>query len=114
MHKILWLTIGTGVLGLGLFASVLGFDAPSKPTPLASVSESFGKVDFTNLPALRRYPARDGAELDYRAYPGSDAEVVALIHGSSDDGSGMHPLARALSTAAPEGITAALRSFREG
>jgi non-heme chloroperoxidase len=99
MRKMLWLTIGTGVLGLALFAGVLGFDAPSKPTPLASVSDPFAKVDFTDLPALRRYPARDGAELDYRAYPGGDTQVVVLIHGSSDDGSGMHPLAKALSMA---------------
>jgi pimeloyl-ACP methyl ester carboxylesterase len=40
--------------------------------------------------------ARDGVKLGYRAYEGSGTQVVVLIHGSSDNGAGMHPLAKAL------------------
>ena len=67
-----------------------------KPPPLASISKPFADVDFGDLPAVQTFAARDGAKLGYRFYKGSGAQVVVLIHGSSDDGGGMHPLAKAL------------------
>jgi non-heme chloroperoxidase len=75
---------------------VLAFDAPAKPLPLASISEPFADVDFSDLPTVQNYAARDGAKLGYRVYEGGGAQAVVLIHGSSDDGAGMHPLAKAL------------------
>ena len=92
----LWVFAGLIVVVLGLLGAVLAFDAPVKPPPLASVSAPFAEVDFSDLPAVETYSARDGAKLGYRAYQGGDAQVVVLIHGSSDDGAGMHPLAKAL------------------
>jgi non-heme chloroperoxidase len=84
------------VVVLGAFAGLLAFDTPVKPPPLASISNPFAHVDFSDLPVGRTYAGRDGANLGYRAYEGGDAQVVVLIHGSSDDGSGIHPLAKAL------------------
>ncbi|MGA7324177.1 MAG: alpha/beta fold hydrolase, partial [Rhodomicrobium sp.] len=78
------------------FGSVLAFDAPVKPPALASVSNPFKDVDFSDLPVVRTYSARDGVKLGYRVYEGSGAQVAVLIHGSSDNGAGMHPLAKAL------------------
>jgi pimeloyl-ACP methyl ester carboxylesterase len=96
MHKMLW---AFGCLIVAVFAAlggVLAFDAPAKPPPLASISEPFADVDFSDLPAVKTYAARDGTQLGYRVYEGGGTQVVVLIHGSSDDGSGMHPLAKAL------------------
>ncbi len=99
MRKILWIFAGLIVIALGGLAAVLIFNAPVKPPTLASVSNPFANVDFSDLPAVQTYPARDGAKLGYRLYGSGGAQVVVLIHGSSDDGSGMHPLAKAISEA---------------
>jgi non-heme chloroperoxidase len=96
MRKVLWVFAGLIVLVLGAVGGVLAFDAPVKPPPLTSISEPFADVDFSDLPAVQTYVARDGAKLGYRVYEGGGAQVVVLIHGSSDDGAGMHPLAKAL------------------
>jgi non-heme chloroperoxidase len=96
MRKVLWIFAGLIVLVLGGLAAVLAFDAPVKPPPLASVSEPFAHVDFSDLPAVRTYAARDGTNLGYRIYDGGGTQSVVLIHGSSDDGAGLHPLAKAL------------------
>ncbi len=96
MRKALWAIVGLIVVVLAALGGVLAFDAPVKPPLLASVSDPFATVDFSDLPAVRTYAARDGVKLGYRVYEGRGAQVVVLIHGSSDDGSGMHPLAKAL------------------
>ncbi len=96
MRKVFWALAGLIVLVLGALGGVLAFDGPVKPTPLASVSDPFANVDFSDLPGLQTYSARDSATLGYRAYEGGGAQAVVLIHGSSDDGAGIHPLAKAL------------------
>ena len=96
MRKVLWVFVGLIVLVLGGLGAVLALDAPVQPPPLASVSEPFAKVDFSDLPAIRTYPASDGTKLGYRVYDGGGTQAVVLIHGSSDDGAGLHPLAKAL------------------
>ena len=96
MRKVLWAFAGLIVVALGALGGVLAFDAPVKAPPLASISEPFADVDFTDLRTVQTYVARDGTKLGYRVYEGGGAQVVVLIHGSSDDGAGMHPLAKAL------------------
>src|ERR1700683_11308 len=96
MRKVCGALAGLIVVVLGGLAGMLGFDAPVKPEPLASISEPFAHVDFGDLPTEKTYVARDNVKLGYRAYEGNGAQVVVLIHGSSDDGAGMHPLAKAL------------------
>jgi pimeloyl-ACP methyl ester carboxylesterase len=96
MHKVLWIFAGLIVVVLGGLGTVLAYDAPVKPPPLASISEPFADVDFSDLPMVQTYAARDGTRLGYRVYEGGGAQVVVLIHGSSDDGSGVHVLAKAL------------------
>jgi len=96
VRKMLWVFVGIIVVVLGVVGAVLALDAPVKPPPLASVSEPFANVDFSDLPAVQTYQARDGTKLGYRVYEGGGAQVAVLIHGSSDDGAGLHPLAKAL------------------
>jgi non-heme chloroperoxidase len=92
----LWVFVALIVVVLAALGAVLAFDAPEKPPPLASVSEPFADVDFSDLPAVQTYSARDGTKLGYRAYESGGTQEVVLIHGSSDDGAGLHPLAKAL------------------
>jgi non-heme chloroperoxidase len=101
----------TGLIVVILFVlgGVLAFDAPTKPPPLASISDPFTDVDFSDLPRTQTYAARDGAELEYRAYEGGTAQIVVLIHGSSDDGNGMHPLGKALRDAGASVYVPSLR-----
>jgi pimeloyl-ACP methyl ester carboxylesterase len=96
MRKVFWALAGLIFVVLGGLAGTLAFDAPVKPEPLASISEPFAEVDFSDLPTVRTYAARDGAKLGYRVYEGGGTQAVLLIHGSSDDGAGLHPLAKAL------------------
>jgi non-heme chloroperoxidase len=96
MRKVLMGLTGLIVMVLSVFAGALAFSAPVKLPPLASVFDPFADVNFSDLPAVRTYPARDGLNLGYRVYEGVGTQAVILIHGSSDDGSGMHPLAKAL------------------
>lgn len=109
MRRVLWVFVGLIVLVLGGLGAVLAFDAPVKPAPLASVSEPFASVDFSDLPAVRTYQARDGTKLGYRVYEGGGAQAVVLIHGSSDDGAGLHPLAKALRDAGASAYVPVLR-----
>jgi alpha-beta hydrolase superfamily lysophospholipase len=93
---VLWGLVGLLVVVLVLLVGVLAFDTPVKPLPLVSISDSFADVDFSDLPTGQIYAARDGTKLGYRVYKGQGAQVAVLIHGSSDDGAGLHPLAKAL------------------
>ena len=75
---------------------------PRQPVPLESINAPFKEVDFSDLPALRRFPARDGASLAWRAYlphAGVPLACVVLIHGSSASSASLHPLARQFAAA---------------
>ncbi len=66
---------------------------------MPSINNPFRTVDFSRLPGLSRFPARDGARLAYRAYPpgpGPARSSVVLVHGSSASSNSMHVLAQAL------------------
>ena len=96
MRRALYLVAGLVVVVVVAFAGVIAFDAPSRPPPLASISNPFAAVDFSDLPPPREYRARDGTGLTYRAYPSKGEQIVVLIHGSSGSSADMHPLAKAL------------------
>jgi pimeloyl-ACP methyl ester carboxylesterase len=112
MRIVAWIFVGLIAVVLVAVAGILAFDAPAKPTPLASISEPFDHVDFSDLPSVRTYAARDGAMLGYRAYEGGGTQVVVLIHGSSDDGAGIHPLAKALRDAGASVYVPVVRGHR--
>ena len=95
------------VIGLGLvmmiFAGVIIFGGPGTPHPMGSINDPFDSVDFSDLPPLSVFAARDGTKLAYRSYPSTAATAgegsVVLIHGSLATSSSMHPMAKALSAA---------------
>jgi len=59
------------------------------------------QADYSGIPDLTKFSARDGAQLGYRFYPsksGSD-RVIVLVHGSSWHGMQFHKMAKAFSDA---------------
>ena len=85
------------VLIAAALGGMIAFGTAAPPPPLASVYNATRAMPpCGSLPPLKRYQARDGAELAYRAYDGSPGEVVVLIHGSTSSACSMHLLAEAL------------------
>jgi len=96
-----WKRLGIGILiyFVALFTvagMLVGFGNVTQPRALKSVTDPFGRMDLSGLPPITRYKARDGAELSYRLYPGGDAQVAVLIHGSAGSSTDMHRMAEAL------------------
>jgi alpha-beta hydrolase superfamily lysophospholipase len=92
-----------GVAAIG-FASLLlvGLIAwpVRQPPELTSISAYRKSMDFSALPELTRFQARDGTELAYRHYPAqtpATGRIAVLVHGSSGSSQGaIHALALAL------------------
>ena len=55
------------------------------------------KLDYSDMPALQSYTARDGAQLDYRYYPSDSNKVLILLHGSGWHSQQFFPLAKYIS-----------------
>ena len=90
-------------------AAVIAFSAPAPIVPMASVEDAFAGVDFSGMPPVQHYTARDGEALIYRAYPGDPKRVVVLIHGSSGTTASVYPLARAIHGRGATVYTVAMR-----
>jgi non-heme chloroperoxidase len=59
------------------------FGKGRKPTPDEgglAFDELF--VDYTNLPQMRTFAARDGKHIGYRCYPAQSDTIIILVHGS--------------------------------
>lgn len=71
-----------------------------RPPELPSISRARGTVDFSSLPAIERFQARDGSWLGFRHYGAGGAStgrVAIVIHGSSGSSGGtIHALSQAL------------------
>jgi alpha-beta hydrolase superfamily lysophospholipase len=75
--------------------AMIAFPPPESLPMLDSIAAPFRTVDFSGVPELKRFTARDGSALAYREY-GSGSRVVVLVHGSSGNSLSMHPLAQGL------------------
>jgi alpha-beta hydrolase superfamily lysophospholipase len=71
-----------------------------RPPELHSISQARGTVDFSALPAIERFQARDGTVLGFRHYPASGpaaGRAAIVVHGSSgSSGTTIHALSGAL------------------
>lgn len=95
------LVLSVAVLAASLTAAVV-WGGPKAPQPLASINNPFKSVDFSDMPPLFRFTAKDGAALGYRYYVPNGASArgsVVLIHGSSASSNSMHVLAKAYARA---------------
>lgn len=100
LKRVLLICLG---LVVAIFVLAIIFGGPGTPHPMGSITDPFSSVDFSDLPRLSKFTARDATELAYRSYapaPSAPSEgSVVLIHGSSATSSSMHPMAKALSAA---------------
>ena len=108
MYKLL-----TGLLALLVAAAmiplaVIAFDAPTTP-PVIAGTEAPSNQGIPDFPMPRHFRARDGASLQYYAYPAGPEKVAILIHGSAGPATSMHVLAEALRAA---GVTVYVPDIR--
>src|SRR6516162_7534739 len=100
MKRVLLISLGLLVAGFGV---AIIFGGPGTPHPMGSITDPFGSVDFSDLPPVSEFGARDGTKLAYRSYSSTAAPPgkgsVVLVHGSSATSSSMHPMAKACSAA---------------
>jgi len=106
-----WSLSAVGVLALvvlGLLATPL-----ERPAELQSISRARGTVDFSSLPAVERFQARDGSWLGFRHYSAGGTptgRIAIVIHGSSGSSGGtIHALSQALSARGVESYALDLR-----
>ncbi|MFN3439207.1 MAG: alpha/beta hydrolase [Acidovorax sp.] len=96
-------------------AAAVAWGGPKDIPPLASINNPFRDVDYSKVPKVQRYTARDGTSLAWYGYtPAPSATTaparrVVLVHGSSARGQSMHVLAQAL---AAEGFAVAALDMR--
>lgn len=104
--RVMALLIGAAILLLAtVIALAVGFGGPAPVAALDSINAPFRNLDYSAMPAVQRYTARDGATLAYRHYASATAATpgattsqrrIVLIHGSSASSRSMHPMAQAL------------------
>jgi alpha-beta hydrolase superfamily lysophospholipase len=98
LRAVVW---GLAVIGLaGLVLAGLIASPVRRPPELASISEARKSIDFSTLPVLQPFQARDGTALGFRHYPASTpstGRAAIVIHGSSgSSGTTIHALSAAL------------------
>jgi alpha-beta hydrolase superfamily lysophospholipase len=84
-----WALSAVGAVAL-LITALVATPLPRLPE-LASISAARGKVDFSALPAIERFQARDGTWLGFRHYPASGpatGRAAIVVHGSSGSSGG--------------------------
>jgi alpha-beta hydrolase superfamily lysophospholipase len=98
LKALIWGLAFTGLTTLLLVALIAS--PVRRPPELASISAARKSVDFSGLPGIERFPARDGSWLGFRHYPAgnpSTGGVAIVIHGSSgSSGTTIHALSAAL------------------
>src|SRR6202035_1037941 len=93
-----WLLCGAGIAALAI--TTLVATPLTRPPELHSISQGRSAVDFSSLPAIERFQARDGTALGFRHYPAGNpatSRVPIVIHGTAGSSAGpIHALSVAL------------------
>ena len=97
MKKLLLILVTVVIVFVLIIGVMIAIPPPKSLPPLEAIAAPFRSVDFSKVPDLHYYTARDGSKLAYREYLKQDAkQVVVLAHSSSGSGLSMHPLAEYL------------------
>ena len=95
-HSLRIVGLSAPIILLSILAGMIAFGTGEAPPTMTSISSPFTRVDFSKLPAIESFTARDGARLAYRTYPADPKRIVVMVHGSSATSSSLHPLAMAV------------------
>lgn len=87
------------VIYFGIVAVLLLTGKPNKPDP-AQRGPVFDELffDYSNLPELKSFTARDGTQLAYRHYSAESNKIVILLHGAGWHSRYFLPLAEFISS----------------
>jgi pimeloyl-ACP methyl ester carboxylesterase len=97
MKKVLLVLVSVVIIFVIIIGVMIAIPPPKSLPKLEAIAVPFRSVDFSKVPDLHYYTARDGSRLAYREYLKEDAkQTVVLVHGSSGSGISMHPLAEYL------------------
>ncbi len=97
MKKLLLILVTVVILFVLIIGVMIAIPPPKSLPKLEAIAAPFRSVDFSKVPEIQYYRARDGSRLAYREYPEQHAKrIVVLVHGSSGSGLSMHPLAEYL------------------
>jgi alpha-beta hydrolase superfamily lysophospholipase len=102
MKRFLTSILVTVVVLVAIAGLAIAFGGPGKPSAMPSINDPFKSVDFSDLPKVSYFMARDATKLAFRTYPATGGGVkgsVVLVHGSSASGSSMHVLAKGFAAA---------------
>jgi pimeloyl-ACP methyl ester carboxylesterase len=106
-----WLLAAVGLAALAL-GGMLAWPI-RQPPELTSISSARKSVDFSALPAVERFQARDGTDLAYRHYAAqgpATGRIAVVVHGSSGSGRGaIHALSAALAERGVQTFSADIR-----
>jgi hypothetical protein len=76
MYKFLFVVLALLVFVAIVPVAVIAFTAPTSPPARASMAAPLRQISFENFPAPRQFQARDGASLQYYAYPAEPDKVA--------------------------------------
>jgi alpha-beta hydrolase superfamily lysophospholipase len=95
------IAVGSGIIALVIVAALsITLGGPGTPLPMKSINDPCKAADYSDLPPLSHYSARDGSVLAFRYYQRVDGTArgsVVLLHGSSASSRSMHSMAEAFS-----------------
>jgi len=96
--KIITFAITSVLIYFGIAATMIVFGKP-KQTGISSLNLDFKELflDYSELPGLKKYQARDGVQLSYRYYSAESDTTMILLHGSGWHSQYFLPLAQFLS-----------------
>jgi alpha-beta hydrolase superfamily lysophospholipase len=102
----------TLVVLVAIAGLAIAFGGPGKPSAMPSINDPFNSMDFSDLPKVSYFMARDTTKLAFRTYPAAGSGVkgsVVLVHGSSASGSSMHVMAKGFAAAGYTAYTLDIR-----
>ena len=106
-----WLLAAVGLAALAL-GGMLAWPI-RQPPELTSISSARKSIDFSALPAVERFQARDGTDLAYRHYAAqgpATGRIAVVVHGSSGSGRGaIHAVSAALADRGVQTFSADIR-----